>query len=183
MDSKRRSALAFAAAVLLIPSACNGETPRVAESPPPTPSAASPTVDDAPTVSPEAGSLDLPDGRHPAYITELDAAARSVTFDVIQVLTGQEAIDAYRRENPDDPGGPPNDYYIVNSIPRLRTGNLETEAAIRLVKLGEDSDADLDEATLQELTAYLEHREPSTVVFWLTVAGGRITAIEEQYLA
>jgi hypothetical protein len=48
-------------------------------------------------------------------------AGRTLTVDVIQFLTGREAEEAYHRDHPEDPLGPPNDYYILTVNPRLRT--------------------------------------------------------------
>ena len=63
----------------------------------------------------------LEDSRHPGYVTAIDVPGRTVTFDLIQFLTGQAAQDAWAGDFPDDPDGPPNDYYIVNENSRLRT--------------------------------------------------------------
>jgi hypothetical protein len=62
----------------------------------------------------------LGDGHHPVFLTGIDMAARTVEFDLIQFLMGDEATAAYHEDQPDDPAGPPNDYYIVNDNPRLR---------------------------------------------------------------
>ena len=48
----------------------------------------------------------LDDGRHAAYLHGIDVDASIVTIDVIQFLTGQQAIDAYHAEFPDDPAYP-----------------------------------------------------------------------------
>ena len=139
------------------------------------------------TTSADAG-LGLEDGRHPVYITAVDVPGRALTFDVIQFLTGQDAIDAYHADHPDDPEGPPNDFYIVNANPRLRTAGIAPDATVMLVRLSEDSSADLDPGTFEELPAYLAATPPSegpalsASPFWLTVEGGVVTAIEEQYL-
>jgi hypothetical protein len=173
--------------LLLLTSACSNDDPLVLESPTPTGTSgpATPTPD-APTTplpaeSIAAGVLDLADGRHPGYVTELNIAERKTTIDVIQILSGQEAIDAFKRDNP-DVNDLPNDYYIVNANKRLRTGTITPEATVKLVKLAQDSNADLNDATLEEMDAYLKTVDRLAVPFWFTVAGGRITAIEEQYL-
>lgn len=59
----------------------------------------------------------LDGGRHATYLHGIDGADRAITIDVIQFLTGQQAIDAYHAEFPEDPWGPPNDYWIVNANP------------------------------------------------------------------
>lgn len=147
---------------------------------------AGPQPEDAP-VEDGAPAL-LEDGRHPTYLTAMDVGGRTVTVDVIQFLTGQEAVDAYQAEFPADPAGPPNDYWIVNANPRLRTLPVAPEVTVRLVRLAEDADADLDPGTWDELPAYLSDLEPSDAdrlawnPFWIVVTDGTVTGIEEQYL-
>ncbi|MGH9268312.1 MAG: hypothetical protein ACRD0D_09055, partial [Acidimicrobiales bacterium] len=93
----------------------------------------------------------LADGRYAAYLVEAEVASHTLTFDVIQFLTGEAAAEAYRQDHPDDPEGPPNDYYIVNDDPGLRTEPVSKDVRVRLVRLGEDSDADLDPGTFEVL--------------------------------
>lgn len=154
---------------------------------PPT-SATTPTT--SPTTTPAGTPLDLEDGRHPVFLTSVDVAGRTLGFDVVQFLTGQEAIDAWQAAYPDDPEGPPNDYFIVNENPLLRTAPVAGEAIVMLVRLAEDSDADLDPGTFDELPAYLALSAPapgdgralSYSPFWLTIDAGAITGVEEQYV-
>lgn len=187
MSRSRISTALVVALLLLVAPACANEDPVVMESPTPTGTSgpATPTPDASTTPLPAesiaAGLLDLADGRHAAYVTELSLADRKATVDVIQILTGQEAIDAFERDNPGE-DGPPNDYYIVNANKKLRTGTITPEAPVKLVKLAQDSNADLNDATLEEMDAYLKTVDRLVVPFWFTVAGGRITEIEEQYL-
>ncbi len=159
-----------------------------------TSAATSPTstgsVPPASATTPDGTPLDLEDGRHPVFLTSVDVAARTLGFDVVQFLTGQEAIDAWQAAYPDDPEGPPNDYFIVNENPRLRTAPVAGDATVMLVRLSEDSDADLDPGTFDELPAYLALSAPapgdgsalSYSPFWLTIDAGAITGVEEQYV-
>lgn len=130
---------------------------------------------------------DLADGRHPTYLHGVDQAGRTLTVDVIQFLTGQAAIDAHDADHPDEPGGPPNDYYIVNVNPRLRTLEVAADVTVSLVRLHEDGDADLGPGTWAELTDYLAVDPPeddrlSWNPYWITLEDGIVVAIEEQYL-
>lgn len=130
---------------------------------------------------------DLSDGRHPSYLHGVDRSGRTLTVDVIQFLTGQAAVDAYHEEHPDDPDGPPNDYYIVNVNPRLRTLEVAPDVTVALVRLHDDGDADLDQGTWAELPDYLAVNRPederlSWNPYWITLEGGIVVAIEEQYL-
>ena len=117
------------------------------------------TAPAATTTSP-GSDLDLDDGKHPVYITAIDVGAHTMTFDVIQFLTGQDAIDAYQAANPGDPEGPPNDYFILNENSKLRTAPVAATPTVMLVRLSEDSDADLDPGTFEELPAYLAASPP-----------------------
>lgn len=170
---------------LFSPVACAGGS-STSEQPPSAPATPSPspaaTPAAGPTRSPVVEVIDLADGRHPAYVVELSVAEREITVDVIQFLTGQEAVEAYQADNPADPEGPPNDYYILNENPMLRTGPLTADAQVRLVKLEQDADADLDDATLEELDEFLDSEGSPTVPFWITVSSGEITRVEEQYI-
>ncbi len=85
-----------------------------------------------PDTIPEPSTDELPAGDVVAIIKELGEAEFvegqaqvPVTFDVVQMLTGQDAIDAAVADGAaeDCNGEPcvPNDYYIVNDNPRLRT--------------------------------------------------------------
>lgn len=147
------------------------------------PSSTAPSGSTTPTASGDSGGgVDLDDGRHPAYLTSVDVAGRTLTFDVIQFLTGDEATTAYQAET-GETDTPPNDYFIVNENPKLRTAPVSAGVTVQLVRLADDGDADLDAGTWDELSTYLAQpgiQEFSP--FWLTVSGGEITAIEEQYL-
>jgi hypothetical protein len=132
-------------------------------------------------------SAALEDGRHASYLHGLDVDARTITVDVVQFLTGQAATEAYQQDNPDDPDGPPNDYYIVNANPRLRTLPVASDVEVRLVRLHEGGGTDLTPGTWEELPTYLdayptEDARLSWNPFWITVHSGEVTAMEEQYI-
>ncbi len=59
-------------------------------------------------------------GAYAVNVTEITPDGRTVSFDVVQWLVGQEAIDAYHEDHPEDPEGPPNDYYIANDSDEVR---------------------------------------------------------------
>jgi hypothetical protein len=124
------------------------------------------------------------DGTHMAYLVEVDPEALSVTYDVIQCLGGEEANEAYRRETGDD-SGPPNDYYIVNESPALRTRSVVDGACIAVFETGgPHSDKSLPDLTA--LAQFLEvHRggdpESQSDPFRITKESGEITAIQQQW--
>ena len=125
----------------------------------------------------------LDDGRHTAYLTAIDVPARTITFDVIQFLTGEAADEAFHQDHPEIEGGVPNDHYIRNENTRLRT----LPVPVRVVWLGEG--AQLESISFEELPAYVAaDPEPGDQYlwhdpFWLTVHGDRVESIVEQYIA
>jgi hypothetical protein len=130
----------------------------------------------------------LEDGRHPVYLVELDVPGREVRFDVIQFLTGDEAIAAYREDTPEDPeGDPPNDYFIRNVDPQLRALPVAEDVVVTVVRLGETSGAGSVPSSFEELPAHLDEQPPAEGrlawnPYWLTVEQGAVVAIDEQYL-
>lgn len=133
-----------------------------------------------------ASIAELDDGRHAVYLHEVDIDARTVTFDRIQFLTGKEASAAWDGEG----DGPPNDFLILNDRPDTRTATVSSGVDVRLLWLDEDGDPALDEGSWAELPDYFamfangdaDTPELSAYPFWLTIEGGVITAIEEQYV-
>jgi hypothetical protein len=133
------------------------------------------------------GGTDLADGRHPVLLHAADLPGRTLTVDVIQFLTGQAAVDAYQADHPDDAGGPPNDYYILNVNPRLRTLPVAAEVEVALVMLHLGEGAELKPSSWERLLDDLaggpsDHDLISYNPFWLTLDSGVVTRIEEQYL-
>jgi hypothetical protein len=177
-------------------------TPTDGTTPPPTAERPqTPTADEEeePAASPEPAEPEatppgsdevLEDGRHPVFLVQLDVPSRRVTFDLIQFFVGEEAIAAYREDgqaNPEDPD-PPNDYYIRNVNPRLRTLPISGDAAVTVVRLGEPSGAGSVPWTLAELPRHLSERgtgpegQLSWSPYWLTMENGVVVALDEQYL-
>lgn len=127
-------------------------------------------------------------GQYAVALTGLDVPERSISFDVIQLLDGEAANEAYYRDFPDaPPGGVPNDVYSINEGPTVRTASVAADVVVRLVRLREDADADLDAGTFDELPAYVDYWNPdgprrSANPFWLTIRDGTVTDICEQYV-
>lgn len=131
------------------------------------------------TTASSPATFDGDRGQYATYLTAVEG--RQATFDVIQWLSGEDAEKAYAEDNPDDDGGgPPNDYHIRNDSQQTRTAAIADGATVRLVRLAEDSDADLDQGTVEELPAYLQ-QAGETATFWLTFDDETITDVCEQY--
>src|SRR5574342_1316846 len=129
-------------------------------------------IDDAPAV--------LEDGRHPVYLKTVDVSGAQITFDLIRFLTGAEAKAEWLKQHPSEPDGPPNDYLIVNVNPKLRTLPVAAGVSITVVDL---TNPGLSMVTIA-FADLLGHVAAAggAFPFWLTVTGGQITKIEEQFL-
>ncbi len=117
-------------------------------------------------------------GVYATLLTSVDTAGRTVGFDIVQWLVGEEAVAAYEVET-GDPGGPPNDYMVVNENEQVREAPVAEDVLVRLVRLSEDSDADLDDAAFEELETYAA-TTPS--IYWLTIDAGTVVAVCEQFV-
>ena len=157
------------------------EAPTANEAPAAT---AAPAPTTAPAPSPGAdGGAALEDGRHAVRITNVDVSGRTVEFDVIQFLTGDEATAAYREDHPEDPNGfPENDYYIVNDNPRLRTLPVADDVTVTVLATGEPEPTanSPHPIAFAELPGYIAQFGAGP--FWLTVNGGNLVAVEQQYV-
>ena len=156
--------------------------------PEPTTSAVGAELRDCGGVAPSDGTFDPVAGTYYVLLMGIDAEARTLDVDVLQLLTGHAAADAYHEEFPDDPEGPPNGFWSVNENPTVHKVRVAPDVEVRLVRLQEDGDADLDPGTFEELPAYLADDAPrgepqlSWNPFWLTLADGGVTDICEQYI-
>ena len=81
---------------------------------------------------PIQGVAALEDGRHFGYIHSVDVEGRTVEFDLAYWLSGEEANQAYQ-EATGDTGPVPNDHFVVNDNPRLRTLPLAQDLRLRLL--------------------------------------------------
>jgi hypothetical protein len=132
--------------------------------------------------------LALDDGRYAVYLVDVDVAGAELTFDLIQFLTGDEAIAAYREETNDPEGTPENDYYILNELPRLRVLPVDPGASVTVVRLGEASGSGSVPWSFQTLPDHLADQPAppdgrlAWNPYWITLENGDVVAIDEQYL-
>jgi hypothetical protein len=142
---------------------------------------AAPSGGQAPTTSGDSGG-DLADGRHAVKILAVSDAKKTVRFDAIQFLTGEAANKAAAEDGEDSP--PPNDYYIRNTNPKVRTLSIAPSVTVTVnVLAAADTGSSTEDTriTLAKLAGYPRDRVDDAV-FWLTVSHGKVTRIEEQYL-
>jgi hypothetical protein len=126
------------------------------------------------------GQVVLEDGRHLVLIKTVDPGRRTVTFDLLQWFQGEAAAKAAAEDGEESP--PPNDYYIRNVNPRLRTLPVAADAPITANTLTAQSSGSATKnvpLTLDQLAGYFPaDADP----FWITVAGGQVTRMAQQYL-
>jgi hypothetical protein len=123
----------------------------------------------------------LADGRHPVYLKSVDPGQPSITFDLIQFFTGDAATKAAAEDHEESP--PPNDYYIRNVNPRLRTLPVREDTPITVNVLAAQSTGSATKnvsVTLAKLATYFPNS--GTPPFWITVEQGQVTKIAQQYL-
>lgn len=143
-----------------------------------------PTVSLSPTQSPSPPPPALPDGRHFVYVTKLHGTPpdATLTFDLAEFLTGEAAAQAAAEHGDESP--PPNDYYIVNDNPKLRTIPVAPDVTIQTIDW--TNCCELTDVPYTDwagsLTAPTDALYGTGTQYWITVTDGQIVAIEEQYL-
>ena len=143
------------------------------------PSVTAPPVTPAPAPggTPKGNPVALVDGRHPVFVTDVVPGRRMVRFDLIQFYWGDDATREAARDHRESP--PPNDYYIRNVNPRLRTLPVRADATITVNTLGFGSQAD-HPVSLARLATLV--RAPGWPPFWITVRHGQVVKIAEQWV-
>jgi len=129
----------------------------------------------------------LEDGRHFGYVRSVDADARTIEFDLAYFLSGEEANAAYQAAG--GTGPVPNDHFVVNDNPKLRTLTLAPDVRLRLLDWNHccetffDGDLSLFSQAIERQTDVTDgdliYRGQSQ--WWITVENGLVIEIEEQY--
>jgi hypothetical protein len=124
----------------------------------------------------------LEDGRHPVLIVAVSDTKKTVRFDLVQFLTGDAANKAAAEDGQESP--PPNDYYIRNTNPKLRTLPIAPSVTVVVNVLVADDTGDATKdtkITLAKLAGFPPDRVHDAL-FWLTVSHGKVIRFEEQYI-
>ena len=147
--------------------------PAAAPATPPTsPVVQTPTTTGGPTTT---EPVVLADGRHPVLLKAIDPARGTVTFDLVQYFRDEEATREAAKDHQESP--PPNDSYMRNVNPRLRTLPVGADAAITANQLaGSNENVPVSLGRLASLT------RASSGMFWITVRGDQVVQIGEQWL-
>jgi hypothetical protein len=127
--------------------------------------------------TPKGSPAVLVDGRHPVFVANVDPGRRTIRFDLIQFYWGDEATREAARDHQESP--PPNDYYIRNVNPRLRTLPVRADATITVNSLGLGSETD-QPVSLARLATLV--RAPGWPPFWITVRHGQVVRIAQQWV-
>jgi hypothetical protein len=128
--------------------------------------------------SPPPEPVVLADGRHPVILESIDPSRRTVTFDLIQMYWGDEATREAAKDHQESP--PPNDYYIRNVNPKLRTLPARADAPITINTL-----AAWTGRTTKNVSVTLDRLATlptDGAVFYLTVHHDQVVNIAQQYL-
>ena len=138
--------------------------------------------------APSPAVATLEDGHHFGYVRSIDVDTGTIDFDLAYFLSGKEADQAYQ-EATGDTGHVPNDHFVVNDNPLLRTLTLAPDARLRLLDRNHccetffDGDLSLFAQAIEQQTDVtdgdLVYRGQSQ--WWVTVENGVVTQIEEQY--
>ncbi|HYO19372.1 MAG TPA: hypothetical protein VES02_11980 [Dermatophilaceae bacterium] len=123
----------------------------------------------------------MANGRYAARITAVSSTRRLVTFDVIQLFLGKAAATAAAQDHASEVP-PPNDVWIRNVSHLLRTLPVASGAPITVNVLSASITGDSTKNLPVTLTRLGQFEDLKTGVFWLTVQGGVVTRIVEQYL-
>ncbi len=143
-----------------------------------------PATGDAPATDPPPATTS---GREFCYVREVvnETGTTMITVDYAQLLTGAEAASAATAAGDESP--PPNDYYIVNENPLLRTFPVRAGIMVTLQSGNPSGDMDPYTVVLGQWQDFFIGMSPGMEVvrdvpYWITLQNGEVTAIEEQYL-
>jgi hypothetical protein len=132
------------------------------------------------TVEPTPAA-EIEDGRHFVFVKRTKDG--SVTFDLAYLLTGKDAAQAAEEAGQELPV--PNDYFIVNDNPKLRTVPVADGAKIMVYDWSTCCDT-YTNMSFDDFAGYIgsptDDFHGTLSPYWLRVQGGQIVKIEEQYL-
>ncbi len=133
--------------------------------------------------APTSENVSAEDGKHFGYLKKVTLKSGDVvvTVDYAQMLSGHEAATAAAAHGDESP--PPNDYYIVNDNPKLRTFKLASSAGVKYLVGG---DPTLHATSASGFLSRWESAAADATIlrnpYWLTIHGGAIVKLEQQYL-
>lgn len=134
----------------------------------------------------------LTDGDYFGYLTALDPAARTVSVDIAQWLSGPAADRAAQEDGLIEPGEHvPNDFYVRNQLKAVRVVPLADSVLVTVARCPQvcaqyagtlaGLAASLDTVTQDDASLAAAYRGRYSQ-YWLAVRGGRVERIDEQYV-
>jgi hypothetical protein len=131
----------------------------------------------------------LPDGRYFGFVRDVDATSGTTSFDLACFYTGEEANQQAAMRGDEVPV--PNDVYIVNDNPTTRPLTLAPSVELRLIdwndccETGPGADLDafataIDSSGFTNIGGWRYTGQSSP--YWVTIEGGDVVLIEEQFL-
>jgi hypothetical protein len=192
MPRMRTPVLLAVLALGVLAAACRSGDPPAPPEPTatlPTPVTTTPATDPTPAEEPSpepSPSPVLEDGRHFGSIRSVDAEARTLRFDLAYFLTGDAANQAAAERGDEVPV--PNDVYVVNDNPKLRTLPIAPDLEVWVI----DPERCCDPVRGKVgpfLKAFATRHHPWDALYrgrqapyWITVQDGVVVRIEVQYL-
>jgi hypothetical protein len=165
----------------------DGETAASPSSSTTTASAPSDSPSGEPSSSPEPSGDELPDGRYFVRLTDLQGGEDGphlVQYDLAYSYTGEEANHVAASRGDETPV--PNDVYVVNDNPKLRLAPLAQDFTVTYLPEGSGL-TDPVPAPQDRFLVWLDESEqtdfpPMDITYWwITIDGGEVTKIEQQY--
>jgi hypothetical protein len=127
-------------------------------------------------VSSGAG-FDSQSGHYPVYLYSVNTTRQTVAFDVVQIVVGDEAVAAYHRDDPTEPGPPPNGSWLVNALEHTDEAPVASDVRVRLVHYSDSAGVapTIIPGTLDDILT-------NTIVggdrvFWLALRDGVVTQV------
>ena len=131
--------------------------------------------------NPATPNSSLADGRHPARITAVDPNDQQLTIDVVQFFYGDAATEAARADGSTDLP-PPNDHWIRNANPGLRTLPIAADAPVTVNGLSWLDTGNATTNSTISVSKLASYGDITGSLFWVTTRDGAVTAIAQQFL-
>lgn len=166
------------------PTAASSAIPSTQSPLPPASASATASPSASPTASASASPSVLPDGRSFVYAKKVEGGEEGpllLTFDLAYLYTGDQATQQAAAHG--DPE-PTDGYYIVNDNPKLRTIPLAGGVQVRFIPMSaccELQPGDISAWADAVNGTVMSDYSGANGAWWITVTGGEVVKIEEQY--
>jgi hypothetical protein len=184
--STHRIALAAAVALAVAATACTDDgptgasgtqTPAQTTSSGPSPDPTETSTESEPPAPPPV----IEEGRHFVFVKRTRGAM--LTFDLAEFYSGDEANQIAEERGDEVPV--PNDVYIVNDNPKLRTVSVADDAAVDVYDWSRCCD-EYTRVSFEDFASYVadptDDFHGSSSPYWIRMRAGEIVKIEEQFL-